>query len=377
MTTSAIVGLGFGDEGKGVVTEYLCSQSPADTVVVRFCGGSQCSHKVMKGDKEHIFASFGSGTLSGCATYWSQHCTFDPYSFVKEYGVLQDKGVQPRITIHPHCPVTTMYDVFVNRQAEVTHGTTGTGFFETKQRHFKRGVPFTVEDLLGPWIGVAEKLDAIQSYYNVAERLDIGPFVEACFELRKLVKYERVGISERIPPHSDLVFEGGQGLMLDEHIGYMPHCTPSDVTPKNALRMVDKIDEIYLVTRAYQTRHGNGPLTNEGDPLELINTESEHNVFNQYQGEFRKSILDLDQLMHAKKKGIDEIVPASTKVNLVMTCTDQLEEYKVSVGNEIGPFSSIDKFIRFIGSSLKINGDLYINTSPYATTIKKVPFRRS
>ncbi len=76
MSNRAVIGLGFGDEGKGVVTEYLCSQDPEHTVVVRFSGGQQAGHKVCKGDTEHIFSNFGSGTLSGCPTYWSEHCTF-------------------------------------------------------------------------------------------------------------------------------------------------------------------------------------------------------------------------------------------------------------------------------------------------------------
>ena len=149
MSTSAVIGLGFGDEGKGVVTDFLCSRDPGSTQVVRFSGGHQCGHKVIKDDVEHVFASFGSGTLRGCPTFWSRHCTFDPVGFWKEYALLQEKGVVPRIHIHPECPVTTIYDVYANRHAvEVEHGTTGTGFFQTKKRHFQNGVKLDAADLI-------------------------------------------------------------------------------------------------------------------------------------------------------------------------------------------------------------------------------------
>jgi hypothetical protein len=112
-------------------------------------------------------------------------------------------------------------------------------------------------------------------------------------------------------------------------------------------------------------------MTNLEYPLELVNTEKETNALNKYQGEFRTSILDLNQLIYAKIQGIDRIVQPSTRVNLVMTCADQLSSYKLSLNGETVVFDSADKLLNFVGSSLKINGDLYINTSPYSTTVER------
>lgn len=373
MSVQVVIGLGLGDEGKGVVTDYLCSQDPDNTKVVRFSGGHQCGHKVIRGDVEHIFSNFGSGTLSGCPTYWSRYCTFEPVGFWREYSLLREKGITPKITIHPECPVTTVYDIFANRQsAEVKHGTTGTGFFRTKKRHLKDGVKFSVRDcLLGPPNPVLEKLDSIRAYYSIQGELDLSLFLEACSNVRQLVRDGAVFINGHLTQDPHLVFEGSQGLLLDEHIGDFPHVTPSDITPRNALRMVKKIDEIYLVSRVYQTRHGNGPMTNVEHPISLVNTEKETNELNKYQGEFRVSILDLDRLIRAKTEGIDKVVQPSTHINLVMTCADQLSSYRVSSSGEIMSFDDVGKFVNFIGNSLKINGDLYINTSPYSTTVEK------
>jgi len=157
--------------------------------------------------------------------------------------------------------------------------------------------------------------------------------------------------------------------MLDEHIGHMPHCTPSDLTPRNILKMGYNIDKVYLVTRAYQTRHGNGPMTNAQYPVKPINNEKETNTYDPYQGEFRTTVLDLDQLIHAKKEGIDKVIPKDTIVNLVVTCTDQVLTYQLTRDQEILTFDKDIYFASFIGNSLDINGKVYLNNSPFSDSI--------
>jgi adenylosuccinate synthase len=364
MSANAVIGLGFGDEGKGVVTEYLCSQDPANTVVIRFSGGQQAAHTVCKDNVEHVFSQFGSGTLSGCPTYWSKYCTFDPVGFRNELELLLSKGIHPRFYIHPDCAVTTPYDVFANRKLDKDHGTCGTGFFRTKKRHFMDGLTYPIIDMFD---FSRTTLRKISDYYGMEKIEEEDIFLCAFKEI-----YRYLIFTESIPDHYPTkVFEGSQGLMLDEHIGFMPHCSPSDITPRNAMMMAP-LDEVWLVTRCYQTRHGNGPMTNGKYPPQLSNTEKETNVCNKYQGEFRTSMLDLDQLMHAKVEGIDNVIPASTRVNLVITCVDQVDSYIFSTRGMTDDFAGLDYFIQYIGSALKINGGLYVNTSPYSTTVKEI-----
>ncbi len=371
MSNTVVIGLGAGDEGKGVVTEYLCSKDPDNTIVVRFSGGQQAGHKVCKGDKEHIFSQFGSGTLSGCPTYWSKYCTFDPFAAWNEYKQLKEIDItNPMIAFHPSCIVTTPYDVFVNREMEKEHGTCGTGFYRTKKRN-QDGVVLTLFELLDLSPSQRrQRLKIIRDYYQVekAEKEE-NAFLDSLTAIGNIIGW---CFRDTLPSwYQHTVFEGSQGLMLDEHIGHMPHCTPSDITPRNAMKMAD-IDEIYLVSRVYQTRHGNGPMTNENYSVDLVNTEKETNKLDKYQGKFRTSMLDLDQLVHAKTEGIDKIIPSSTKVNLVMTCADQLKIYKISTEKDIFFTDEINTFVGFISKKLKINGDLYVNTSPYSTTVRRV-----
>lgn len=137
-----VVGLGFGDEGKGLTTSFLCSQTK-NPLVVRFNGGHQAGHTVVYKDQRHVFSNFGSGTLQGVPTYWSEFCTFYPVTFLKEFELLSSV-VDPVIFINPLCPVTTPFDVEDNRVYEETHqhGSVGVGFGATLQRqqdHYKLG----------------------------------------------------------------------------------------------------------------------------------------------------------------------------------------------------------------------------------------------
>ena len=371
MTRKVVIGLGFGDEGKGVVTDWLCSQSPENTAVVRFSGGHQCGHKVVRDGKEHIFSSFGAGTLLGCPTYWSEYCTVEPVALYNEYKVLTSKGVKfPKLIIHPSAPVTTIYDVYFSRTSsrERNHGTTGTGFFRTKKRHYDDKLKLTfLEFLCLPDEILIERIQKIREYYESpllqtrSELMQIRSNIVSMFNNGSLTWARTIRYWLTC---ENLVFEGSQGLLLDQNLGYMPHCTPSDLTPRNILKMGYKIDEIFLVSRVYQTRHGNGPMTNEGFPIEITNNEKETNVFNEYQGEFRVSVLDLDQLLRVKTDGIDAVVPDNTRVSLVLTCADQVSTYQVTFGGQLFKFNHINELKKFVGRRLSINGDLYHNASP-------------
>ena len=92
--TFIVVGLGFGDEGKGSVVDSLVRKYNA-RLVVRFNGGSQCAHNVVTPDgRHHAFRQFGSGTfVPGVATLLSKYMLVDPMAAVVEASLLADIGV--------------------------------------------------------------------------------------------------------------------------------------------------------------------------------------------------------------------------------------------------------------------------------------------
>ena len=335
MQTKIVIGLGYGDEGKGVTTDALCRRAERP-LVVRFSGGHQAGHTVVSPDgRRHVFSNFGAGTLSGAATFWSRHCTFNPVGFAAERAALVRLGVEPNFFVDPLAPVTTPYDVLYNRHLErgQRHGSCGLGFGATVARH-EGPAKLHAMDLLDDFV-LGQKLPAVAAHYarlgvvfeeeRLAQLLD--DFHRAVTEVRS-IQFGTRGLAQVLAEHNfdQVIFEGSQGLLLDQEVGYFPHVTRAYVSTKNALELLQKCGlpapEVYYVTRAYQTRHGNGPLTNEHLKPLLRETPEETNVFNEWQGEQRRSLLDVNQLRFALTA--DAAYSYGLPRHLVVTCLDQL-----------------------------------------------------
>src|SRR5437773_11389748 len=89
-----VIGLAFGDEGKGSIVDFLTRRYNAHTVV-RFNGGPQAGHNVVTSDgRHHTFSQFGSGTfVPGVRTLLSRFVLIEPYAMFKEAAHLNDIGV--------------------------------------------------------------------------------------------------------------------------------------------------------------------------------------------------------------------------------------------------------------------------------------------
>jgi adenylosuccinate synthase len=330
-----VIGLSYGDEGKGVVTDFLSFLNP-NSIVVRFSGGQQAGHTVMRDGIKHIHSSYGSGTLQGLQTYLSEYTTFYLPSIEKERNVLLEKGIIPQpIFIHPLAAMTTPYDVAFNKYKETRlskHGSCGLGVGATMDRNISTPYKLYAIDLLNKKL-LKQKLDNIldyyhekisielrDDYYSILEReIDTESFMSLIDnkDLLQIIDYKALG--------SNIIFEGSQGIMLDMNHGVFPHVTYANTTSKNAIKLCKKLKlqpELYYVTRCYQTRHGRGPMTSKQE-IELINNEEEINVVNLYQGKFRIAEIDYEQLEYSLD--VDSIYSGKNweRKNLVVTCLDQ------------------------------------------------------
>lgn len=366
MSKVAVIGLGYGDEGKGVVTQHLCS-CYHNPLVVRFSGGHQCGHTVHHKGLTHTFANFGSGTLLGCPTYWSSYCTFDPVGFWNEFNILRDKGISPIIYINPACPVTTPYDVYANQHSEeeTEHGTCGVGFWKTLDRHNNKGVKLSFQSLFEPDFG--KKFGAVRSYYSFGKKTPIGFFLE-CIEGIKEQIYKSVFIETNVPDYENIIFEGSQGILLDQHHGFFPNVTPSNTTPENIIEMGYDLDSIFMVTRSYLTRHGNGPMRSTPHTLDMVDGVVESNVDNEYQGFFRRAILDSHLLRYARNKGISPFLTKDTVLSLVVTCVDHLRSFSLAEGTKVKLFENKTEFLAHLYHLLGVDF-IYSNDSCSSETI--------
>lgn len=274
MIARVVIGANFGDEGKGLITDYLCAQGAG--IVVRFNGGAQAGHTVVTPEGErHVFRQIGSGTFCGVPTFLSQFFVCNPLLFFEERKQLIDLGFHPVMYAHPDCLVTTFMDMLINQVKETKrgnrrHGSCGIGFHETIVRSTVPELKITMADLWNGGKTLPAQLSEIcgkYAKYRVGESYAdpdgaIGAFIEVCSDFAQCVNPLGIGQCK------DPVFEGSQGLLLDQNNKeFFPHVTHSNTGMKNVEVLCNQAGisekEIYYVSRTYLTRHGAGPLPGE------------------------------------------------------------------------------------------------------------------
>jgi adenylosuccinate synthase len=344
----AVIGAGYGDEGKGLITDLLAAAT-SDSVVVRSNGGAQAGHTVVAPDgRRHVFHHIGSGTMAGAPTHLSTHFVAHPMMLAEEWQALQDMGAQPTVSSDPRVAITTPFDMMINQALELArgggkHGSCGLGFGETIERNLRTDFSLTMQDLFRP--GLAGRLHRMWSDW-VPERLArlgierlpesimggleidtvITRFMHDCE-----VHLDRVTLwpDRRIVEKGQVIFEAAQGLMLDQDFGAFPHVTRSNTGLANMLSIaseagIDVIDAVYA-TRCYTTRHGAGPLAHETGSLDGIAVDDPTNAPNAWQGTLRLAPLDTAILREAIAHDLGRAAGQATTVDacIAVTCLDQ------------------------------------------------------
>lgn len=381
----AIIGANFGDEGKGLATDYFVRSKTQDgrvPLVARCNGGAQAGHTVVDGDRRHVFGHVGSGAFAGAETYLAQNFIINPFALTKELNVLLTRGVRnPVIHAHRACRVTTIYDMAMNSLIELMrdgerHGSCGLGINETVTRH-RAGFFLTFEDVVmkSP-MDVAAQLKRIREEWvpRRLKELDIYPqkfkpnvvkkmgiyFSMFATDPRDLAVEMATSLSAiriALSPESTtdpLIVEGAQGIMLDEFMGKFPHVTRSVTGLSSHVqaayeRGYSVVQPIYM-TRAYLTRHGNGELHNEGEVITNVPLVDTTNIHNEWQGTLRYAPLDLDALKNFIET---DLLRASVTAQLTsselkkpaifVTCMDQLGEHvQVCMNNQLEIIPSAD-----------------------------------
>ena len=349
-----VLGLGYGDEGKGSWVDALTRRTGA-RINVRFNGGPQAAHHVAAPDgRVHCFSQIGSGSLiPEVETYFSGHCFFDPIALGLELQTLRTLGFPcegRRIHIDPHCPLVTPWHGLVNRIQErargrSAHGTCGRGMgiLFADLREAGSQVP-RASDLWAPERLARRLAQTRQRMIARAESIARDAPPDAQIEgwladlytpemlgwvgdhFRTLCQREELDLADldwlRQRRGETLIFEGAQGVLLDQDLGDWPHVTPSHTTDTNAQAILDAIDfpgerQRLGVLRTYATRHGAGPLVSESPELARQLPEP-HNGDAGWQGAMRMGWFDLV----ASRRGI-----ASTGgiQGLLLSCIDRFQ----------------------------------------------------
>ena len=361
ISADVVIGAGYGDEGKGVLTDALAAPHGDRATVIRFNGGAQAGHTVtLAGGRRHIFHHVGSGTLAGAATYLSRFFVANPILLAEEIAVLTKLGAVPRIAIDPAAPVTTPYDMMINQIVERArggdrHGSCGLGFGETLERNLRPEFALTVKETAGRqrlrrllqnirniWVPerlrcLGVRLDEPADRAHLVSDAILERWLDDVEAFRGCVTMAPIG---RLANMGRLIFEGAQGLMLDQRFGAFPYVTRSNTGLKNVVALaasigLDRLDVTY-VTRAYVTRHGAGPMAHEMGTPPHPDAVDTTNLLNMWQGALRYGTLDLDILARAVRRDLayGRVAPISLTHRLAVTCLDQVGRTANYVANE-------------------------------------------
>ncbi len=336
-----VSGLGFGDEGKGTIVDFLARTKNA-RLVIRFNGGAQAAHHVVLPDgRWHCFSQFGSGSfVPGVTTFLSKEVIIDPFALLAEADVLGKKGVinpLSRIFMDSRCAISTPYHKLLGRVRETARGenkigSTGMGIGEVVLDTVNRDDVLLLSDCANPRLS-EEKLSHIidtkkRKAYELLRSGDdytrdaYGYFTEKYTAASLALEYAEfyssfssraVDGDDFIPgfvsdrSHTEdaesVVLEGAQGALLDPVYGTVPYVTKTPCTMRAAEHVLRLIPETLTVRnigvmRAYAHRHGPGPLPTED--ANLTNTLPEtHNMDNKWQGNFRTGCFDLPASKYA------------------------------------------------------------------------------
>lgn len=315
-----VIGLAFGDESKGCAVDALCRALPID-LVVRHNGGCQAAHHVHTADgKRHVFAQFGAGMLANntVKTHISRFMLVEPFSMMREAEALSKltDNVWNRTTVDRDAVIVTPFHRHLNRLREFSrgdkaHGSCGRGIGVAREMQLKYGESvLMVKDLQYKQRTIDKLQFSLEQMWQEIvslERFTPGGWLRLnsndCTAYADAYAKWPARITDGLHLTGDTIFEGAQGVMLDEKHGTAPHNTWTNTTFKNADTLLDEVgvkDRVRIgCIRSYYTRHGNGPFPTEDNSLDLPEPD---NTSDGFQGKFR--VGHFDWHLFAKALGI-------------------------------------------------------------------------
>jgi adenylosuccinate synthase len=275
-----VVGAQWGDEGKGKVVDVLAEQAD---LVIRYQGGANAGHTVVKGDDQFILHQIPSGILHpGTRCIIGNGVVLDPEQLLAEMRELEARGIEVhgRLLLSDRAHLVLPFHKLLDRAAEQKQqiGTTGRGIGPAYEDKFgRRGLRIVelrdlsratekvreqverANKLLG-LLGAPERADAA-AHVRLIEQLATPLLALACDTGRLAWRSLREG--------RHVLLEGAQGALLDVDHGTYPYVTSSNTTAGGAAVGSGigptYIDAVLGVAKAYTTRVGNGPLPTEAE----------------------------------------------------------------------------------------------------------------
>ncbi|MGB3851795.1 MAG: adenylosuccinate synthase [Tunicatimonas sp.] len=373
MNVDVLLGLQWGDEGKGKIVDYL---APNYQVVARFQGGPNAGHTLEFDDVKHVLHQIPSGVFrAGVDNIIGNGVVLDPIVLHEELENLKPYG----LALNEH--------LYISKKAQLilpTHRLLDAAYEQSKGKDkigsTLRGIGPTYQDKVGR-IGLRvgdalsanfeqqydalkaeheKKLSYYQYEYNLSEAEE--KFWQAIDLLRKmkLVDSEYL-INQRLQSGTAVLAEGAQGSLLDIDFGNYPFVTSSTTTAAGACTGLGvaprHIGEVFGIFKAYCTRVGSGPFVTELNDATGEFLRAEGHEFGATTGRPRRcGWLDIPALKYAATiNGATQLfmmkADVLNRLGTLQVCT----KYRLPDGSEVDyvPFEICDAQIKPIYKEFK------------------------
>ena len=270
----AVIGLQWGDEGKGKIVDFL---SENFDLVTRYQGGNNAGHTVIVEDITYKLNLIPSGVIRGKVCFLGQGIVLDPEHFLKEYEQICEKISNPKIYLSSNIPLILPYHKQLDKinesilSGEDKIGTTAKGIGPAYQDKVGRK-SIKLYDLKS-LDKIREKLENIKKFYDPV----LNAYQEELINIDKYISilnsfYTKVGpliidnsYIKKNFNQNNILFEGAQGSLLDLDHGSYPFVTSSNTISSNiAIGSGLQVDyQTVGIFKAYATRVGNGPFPSE------------------------------------------------------------------------------------------------------------------
>lgn len=281
MSNVIIVGVQWGDEGKGKIVDYLSEKAD---VIARYQGGNNAGHTVVINNEKFIFHLIPSGILhEGKICLIGNGVVVDPSVLLEEINRLKKKGIKvdEKLYLSKNAHLIMPYHRAIDNESERSKGakkigTTGRGIGPAYADKMAR-IGIRVVDLLQPSV-FKEKLKTnltninflLENLYKVpglGEEVIFSEYMGYAEKLSEYIADTDIIINRMISDNRNILFEGAQGTLLDVDHGTYPYVTSSNATAGGACTGLGvgptKISKVLGVSKAYTTRVGSGPFPTE------------------------------------------------------------------------------------------------------------------
>lgn len=287
MKVDVILGLQWGDEGKGKIVDYL---TPKYDIIARFQGGPNAGHTLEFGDTKHILQTIPSGIFhKDKINFIGNGVLIDAHIFMNEIRKLRDKGCEPTANLkiarktHLIIPTQRLVDAaYECAKGDQKIGSTlkgiGPAYTDKIARHGLRIADLLSQDFMQKYENLKQShINLIKSLnFDIdAAQIDKMPWKDYeklwLEDVQNLKEFDLVQgeyfINEALDQGKRVLAEGAQGSLLDVDFGTYPFVTSSNTTTAGVCSGLgvapSRIDKVYGIFKAYCTRVGSGPFPTE------------------------------------------------------------------------------------------------------------------